>query len=127
MTYTYHLEQYEIQIKKSGTWVAQTCYGQLTEILVCKIPNNNHNLWGKLTGSLRLLAVITPYRTGGKDAALEIVQQFQPMAPIVADIQSVMAVVGRVQTRDRWYLIDRTGGMVRPEFIPGDEEEEEDE
>ncbi|KAJ7508160.1 hypothetical protein B0H11DRAFT_1704741, partial [Mycena galericulata] len=104
-----------------GEWVPQTCYGQLNEILVCKLPpNNRHNrrVWGRLAGATRLLAVIIPYQTGGKDAAVDIVSHTKPTAPIVADIQSVMAVVGRLQVQGRWYLIDRTGGMVRPEFVP---------
>jgi hypothetical protein len=38
-----------------------------------------------------------------------------------------MAVVGRIQTRGKWHLIDCTGGMVRPEFIPSEMEEDEEE
>jgi hypothetical protein len=78
-----------------------------------------------LAGKVRLLAVLTPYRTGGRDAALDIVPHYQSPAPIVADIQSIMAVVGRIKAGGKWYLIDRTGGMMRPEFIPRDETEEE--
>lgn len=69
--------------------------------------------------------MITPYRTGGKDAALDIVSHRQAMAPVVLDLQTVMAVVGRLQSRGKWFLIDRTGGMVRPEFVPSDVVEED--
>jgi hypothetical protein len=41
-----------------------------------------------------------PYRTGGKDAALDIIPHYQSIAPIVADIQSIMAVVGLIQTQE---------------------------
>ncbi|KAJ7763978.1 hypothetical protein DFH07DRAFT_867316 [Mycena maculata] len=104
-------------IRVSVHWIPQTCYGRLDEIVVCKIPPDQ----------VRLLAVITPYKTGGKDAALGIVFHSQPLIQIVADIQSIMAVVGRIQSQGKWYIVDRTGGMVRPEFIPGDEGDEEDE
>ncbi|KAJ7085226.1 hypothetical protein B0H15DRAFT_756108, partial [Mycena belliarum] len=89
-------------------WIPQIGYGQLDEILLCTIPDNDNKLWGRLAGQVRLFAVITPCRTGGRDAARDIVAHAQSGAQIVADIQSVMAVVGRIQTRDKWYLIDRT-------------------
>jgi hypothetical protein len=80
---------------------------------------------GKLAGEVRLLAVITPYRTGGQDAALQIVSHQHAMATVVLDLQSVMAVVGRVYSQGKWFPIDRTGGMVRPEFVvPSGVEEE---
>jgi len=118
-----NFKQYEIEVKDRGhpgTWVPTVCYGQLKEILVCKLPSDR-KFWGKFSGKVRLLAVITPYRTGGQDAALDIVRHFQATTPIVADIQSIMAVVGRVETRGKWYLVDRSGAMMRPEFIPSDE------
>lgn len=94
---------------------------------MCKIPDSNKKLWGKLTGDIQLLAVITPYRTGGKDAALDIVFHSQALTPIVTDIQSITSVVGRIQTRGKRYIIDRTGGMIRPEFIPAEDPEEDEE
>ncbi|KAJ7829935.1 hypothetical protein B0H14DRAFT_3716279, partial [Mycena olivaceomarginata] len=107
-----------------GSWVSRISYGRLDQILVCQLPPDR-NFWGNLAGKVRLLAVLTPYRTGGRDAALNIVPHYQSTAPIVADIQSIMAVVGRIQSGGKWYIIDRTGGMMRPEFIPSDETEDE--
>lgn len=40
---------------------------------------------------------------------------------IVTDLQSVVAVVGRVETRGSWKIIDRTGGLIRPEFVADNE------
>ncbi|KAJ6451862.1 hypothetical protein C8R47DRAFT_998294, partial [Mycena vitilis] len=110
----------------SGKWVSAIRYGQLDQILVCKLPSNR-KFWGKLTGHVRLLAVITPYSTGGKDAAVDIVSHRKALAPLVLDLQSVVAVVGRLETRGKWYLVDRTGGMVRPEFVPFEKEGDDEE
>ncbi|KAJ7022514.1 hypothetical protein C8F04DRAFT_1194424 [Mycena alexandri] len=46
---------------------------------------------------------------------------------LVTDLQSVVAVVGRIQTRGKWALVDRTGGLIRPQFIEADAEEEDPE
>ncbi|KAF7372603.1 hypothetical protein MVEN_00123200 [Mycena venus] len=118
--------RYECEVKDKshrGAWLPTIFYGQLDEILVCKLPPNR-KLWGQLAGKLRLLAIITPYRTGGQDAALKIVSHQHAAATVALDLQSVMAVVGRVHSQRKWFLIDRTGGMVRPEFVPSGVEEE---
>ncbi|KAJ7721397.1 hypothetical protein B0H16DRAFT_1335362, partial [Mycena metata] len=120
---------FETEVKDkghSGAWVPRIFYGELDEILVCKLPGDR-KFWRHFAGQVRLLADITPYRTGSRDAALEIVAHHQPTAPVIVDIQSVTAVVGRLQTRGTWHLLDRTGGMVRPEFVPSDELEVEEE
>ncbi|KAJ6545558.1 hypothetical protein B0H19DRAFT_897021, partial [Mycena capillaripes] len=60
--------RYVCEVKdRRGTWVPTVSYGQLDQILVCKLPPTRRFL-GKLAGKVRLLALITPYRTGGKDA-----------------------------------------------------------
>ncbi|KAJ7247743.1 hypothetical protein C8J57DRAFT_1240684 [Mycena rebaudengoi] len=74
--------------------VTQLFYGQLQEILVCKIPDNK-KFWKHLSGSTCLLAVIIPCSTGGADAAQGI---------LLADSEHV-----------------EHGGMIKPEFIPSDE------
>ncbi|KAJ7642387.1 hypothetical protein DFH06DRAFT_1097627 [Mycena polygramma] len=120
--------RYEIEVKDRndrGRWVPHLGYGQLDKILVCELPGSKR-LWGKLAGKTRLLAVITPYRTGGRDASNDIFPHSQFLTPIVADVQSVVAVVGRLATRGKGYLLDRSGGMVRPEFIPTELYEDSD-
>ncbi|KAJ7021786.1 hypothetical protein C8F04DRAFT_942392, partial [Mycena alexandri] len=101
--------QYEIQTR-------QLCYGQLERVLVCDLPKNS--TLGPLSGKKRLLAVIFPCQnTRGKDAALEITTH-RGIGPVtVVDLQCVVAVVGRIQTRGSWKLIGRTDALIRPEFV----------
>lgn len=74
-------------------------------------------LWGAFSGETRLLAVITPCATDGKDATKKIVSHDRMNAKIVTDIQTIIAVVGRIKTRGRWTIIDRSQGLVKPEFV----------
>jgi hypothetical protein len=116
--------KYEIETRPTVTanWVAKICYGRLERVLECSLPDSKE--LGSLAGKQRLLAVISPCkRTAGKDAALKIVTYSGLADPIVTDLQAIVAVVGRVETRGRWYLVDRTGGLIRPEFLQDDEEE----
>lgn len=39
----------------------------------------------------------------------------------VVDITSVQCVVGRVKSRNRWAILDRTGGMARAYYDPDNE------
>ncbi|KAJ7602333.1 hypothetical protein FB45DRAFT_774680, partial [Roridomyces roridus] len=97
-------------------WNTKLFYGQLQRILVCQLPENDR-LKG-LSGARRLMALITPCKhTNGRDAALEITT-YRGMSPdTVVDLQNIVAVVGRVKTRGSWKIIDRTDGLVHPEFI----------
>ncbi|KAJ7188518.1 hypothetical protein C8R46DRAFT_23318 [Mycena filopes] len=116
--------RYEVQVKVSERvggraetrWRMQVCYGRLEEILVCQLPQGTR--WGSFSGETRLLAVITPCVTEGKDATQEIVSYQCMTASIVTDIETVLAVVGRVESRGKWTIIDRSGGVVKPEFVP---------
>ncbi|KAJ6624876.1 hypothetical protein B0H10DRAFT_1714436, partial [Mycena sp. CBHHK59/15] len=89
------------------SWIPQIFYGWLEEILVCNLANEE-DLWGPMAGQKRLLAVITPCKTMGHDTAKEITSYTQMTTTIVTDLQSVVAVVGCVQTRGSWWIIDRT-------------------
>ncbi|KAJ7939073.1 hypothetical protein B0H13DRAFT_1587399 [Mycena leptocephala] len=91
------------------------CYGRLEHILVCELPTGK--LWGAFSGQTRLMAFLTPCSTGGKHATQEIVSYSQMLNTIVTDLQSVSAVVGRLKTREKWVIIDRTGRLVKPEFV----------
>lgn len=109
-------------------WQSQIFYGQLERILVCELPKKT--ILRTLSGKKRLLAVITPCKsTHGKDASTEITTYRGMGSVIVVDLQCVVAVVGRVETRGSWKIVDRTGGLIRPEFVPdaqGDTEDPED-
>ncbi|KAJ7017985.1 hypothetical protein C8F04DRAFT_1330355 [Mycena alexandri] len=120
--------RYEIQVRRTqrDEWQVQIFYGRLECILVCDLPCAA--VFDSLAGKRRLLAVITPCKnTKGQDASLEITNHNGFTSLLVTDLQSVVAVVGRIQTRGRWALVDRTGGLIRPRFIEADAEEEDPE
>ncbi|KAJ7779129.1 hypothetical protein B0H16DRAFT_1300412 [Mycena metata] len=102
--------------RRETRWDTQICYGRLEEVLVCEVPNGK--MWGEFSGETRLLAVITPCSTNGQDATARIVSHSRMVATIVTDIQTVVAVVGRIPTRGKWGIIDRGPGSVKPEFVP---------
>ncbi|KAJ7206334.1 hypothetical protein GGX14DRAFT_367370 [Mycena pura] len=111
--------RYETQTRRrvSEPWVSQIFYGRLERILVCNLPASKK--LGFISNKTRLLAVITPCQnTAGKDAALVLTTYRGMGTPVVTDLQAVVAVVGRVQSRGTWTIIDRTGGLIRPEFVP---------
>ncbi|KAJ7493912.1 hypothetical protein FB451DRAFT_1122402 [Mycena latifolia] len=117
--------RFEIEMKKkvgaSMAWVQQVCYGRLEQILVCQLPEGK--LRGAFSGTTRLLAVLTPCSTGGKDAKKQNLTYTQMNAQIVTDLQSISAVIGRFETRGKWVIVDRTGGLIKPEFVPAEENE----
>ncbi|KAJ6564764.1 hypothetical protein B0H19DRAFT_942619, partial [Mycena capillaripes] len=109
--------------RQTDSWISQIFYGRLEHILLCALPS--HTKFGSVAGKTCLLAVVTPCNsTGGKDASKEITKYRKMGASLVMDLQSVVAVVGRVETRGSWVIVDRTGGFIRPEFVPDDEEPE---
>ena len=91
-------------------------YGKLERILEYEIPDSR--FWGNLRGKTRLLAVITPCVTNGKDATKQLTMYNDTTTQIVTDLQAVECVVGRVLTRNGWGIIDRSGDSSRTEFIP---------
>jgi hypothetical protein len=91
-------------------------YGKLERILEYEIPDAR--FWGVLRGKTRLLAVITPCVTKGKDATKQVTIYNDTSTQIVTDLQAVECVVGRVLTRNEWGIIDRSGDSTRTEFIP---------
>ena len=86
-------------------------------ILACQLPQDD--TWGIMSGSTRILALITPCVTGGKDASAKITKYQATTTSIITDIQTISCVVGRVKTRGKWGIIDRSGGLVKTEFIVG--------
>ncbi|KAJ6583444.1 hypothetical protein DFH09DRAFT_911658, partial [Mycena vulgaris] len=95
-------------------------YGRLERILVCVLPKDK--ILGPISGKKRLLAVTTPCKnTHGRDASLEITTYRGMGTSIVTDLQSVVAVVGRAESRGVWTITDRTGGLIHPEFVPAEE------
>jgi len=81
-------------------------YGQLDKILVCEVDHNN--VYKDLRAKTLILALITPCKTDGNDASESIVGYKEFAAPVIMDIRSIKAVVGRVQTRGEIFIIDRS-------------------
>ncbi|KAJ6574382.1 hypothetical protein B0H19DRAFT_845001, partial [Mycena capillaripes] len=86
--------------------ITQVFYGRLERILVCQLPKGR--VWGAFSGQCRLLAVLTPCSTLGQDATKGIVSYNRTTATFVTDIQTVSAVVGRIKSRGKWTIVDRT-------------------
>lgn len=108
--------QYEINI--CGT--RQVCYGRLEEIVVCSL--STIDFWGPaLQGQKRLLAHITPCATNGKDATSEVTSYHAMTTSIITDLRTISAVVGRIQTRGRWAIVDRSEQLARTVFVDGGE------
>ncbi|KAJ4473974.1 hypothetical protein C8J55DRAFT_375496, partial [Lentinula edodes] len=93
----------------------QLFYGELDKIIVCNIPDDAS--WGALQGTTKLLALITPWKTPrGKDAAEGVVEFSMKAAQIATDLQSISAVVGKVKTRKRYGIIDRSSASTSTTF-----------
>ncbi|KAJ7268898.1 hypothetical protein C8J57DRAFT_1435697 [Mycena rebaudengoi] len=108
--------RYTISVKDhDDSWIPRVFYGQLEEILECELPEDH--LLGELSGKTCLLAVITPCDTSGKDATEEFTDYTHMTAPIVTDLRTVEAVVGRAETQGSWVILDRGEGIVHPVFI----------
>jgi hypothetical protein len=92
-------------------------------------------VFGAFRGKLRLFAHITPCKTDGKDASQELTFYDTETAPIITDLTTVRAVVGRVETtggpsgRKQWGIIDQSTALVRTSFeeevLSDDEGDEE--
>ena len=110
--------QYEVEVEDGdGELSREIFYGKLELILECPIPDNK--FWGRdLRGTTVLLAVITPCVTMGKDATKQTTTYQHTTTQVVTDLRAINALVGRVQTRNRWGIIDRREESSRTEFIP---------
>jgi hypothetical protein len=90
-------------------------YGELQRILECFL--DDQEMWEGMKGKRRLLAVITPCKTDGKDATKVVTEYVKLQGTIVTDLQAVQCVVGRARRRNTWGIIDRGTDSTRPEFI----------
>ncbi|KIK91865.1 hypothetical protein PAXRUDRAFT_830475, partial [Paxillus rubicundulus Ve08.2h10] len=103
---TYHGEK--------GQAITAIRYGQLEKILVCEL--GTQALWRDMKASTQILAVIRPCRTTGEAASQKLVEFRNFHEPIVTDLRSIKSVVGRVKTRGRWGIVDRSDGSARAVF-----------
>jgi len=113
------LEQYEIVYEvRDGNSVTTINYGVVEKFLAC--PLGAENLWGMLRNSTQLLAVITPCKTDGQDASLSVTHYNSTTASVITDVRNIKRLVGRVFTRGRWGLIDRSMGSAQGTFAATD-------
>jgi hypothetical protein len=89
-------------------------YGRLEKILVCLLSNDTQ--WLGLAGKTLLLALIRPCQTGGRDATKEETRYSRNLASIITDLRNVKGVVGRVESRGEWTIIDRRNSFAKPAF-----------
>ena len=95
-------------------------------ILVCILPV--HQLFKNRRPVRRLLALVQTCETEGRDATLESVTYTKMRAYTqIIELTAISCVVGRVKVGKgkRWGIIDRSLGLVRPEFIKDPELVEE--
>ena len=108
-----------------GEAITTINYGILEKILVCGLGRKK--LWGTLQSKTLLLAVITPFKTNGENAAVQTTHYKTSLAAIVTDISNVKSSVGRVETRGQFGLIDWDVQLVCPTFSgEGDSDESDD-
>jgi hypothetical protein len=105
-------------------------YGRVEKVIECQLPDDP--TFGVFRGKLRLLAHITPCKTDGKDATQELTFYRTETAPIITDLATIRAVIGRVQTtggpstQQHWGIIDRSSALTRTTFEEGDSLSDED-
>ncbi|KAF8138858.1 hypothetical protein EV363DRAFT_1155114 [Boletus edulis] len=81
-------------------------YGRLEKIL--EFETGSQNTWRGLKNTYQLLALISPCKTSGKDALHQVVEYKDMKESIITDIRNIKAVVGRVKSRGRWIIVDRS-------------------
>ncbi|KAI0682508.1 hypothetical protein BC835DRAFT_1298874 [Cytidiella melzeri] len=94
-------------------------YGRLETIIDLTLPETPDNdiFWEDHQGCHVLLALITPCATSGTDGAKEAVSFRQEQTKVVVDLRTITNKIGRVETRGRWGIIDRSTGMARTVFV----------
>ncbi len=106
-----------------------TSYGCLQQIIACELPATPfwRNNSSKLKSGLFLLGLVEPCNTDGIDATERVVFYNSTRAPRIINLMTISSVVGRVKTRNKWGIVDRSKGVARTDFINGEDEEEEEE
>ena len=112
--------QYEIIYKGPDGTVTTINYGILEKIIVCELDNDI--TWNQLRNKTLLLALITPFKTNGADAAIHTTffKPSESLSPIVTDVRNIISCVGSVQTHRQWGLIDWDLNLVQPSFAVGE-------
>ena len=81
-------------------------YGDLEKLLVIDLPHDA--FLADFSGQRVVLALITPWNTNGEDASKENVYMTTRKGSFITDVRVIQRVVGVVETRGKWGIIDRT-------------------
>lgn len=97
--------------------VREVHYGFLETILECNFSPDD-DFWDGLQGSTLLLAVISPCNTRNQDATktLTSYRTSSRSRIVVVDLRTIQGVVGRVETRGRWGVVDRSEQTAKTVF-----------
>ena len=106
--------QYEITYQDRTRIVKHLGYGDLEKILVITLPTKS--FLTDFSGRTVVFALVTPWDTDGKDATKENLYMTQRRASVIMDARSLQAVIGLVETRGKWGIIDRTGESIMTTF-----------
>ncbi|KAF9221683.1 hypothetical protein BS17DRAFT_844439 [Gyrodon lividus] len=98
----------------TGPVVRQISHGNLEKIVVLTLPTND--FFGNLSGRQLALALITPWDTQGNIASKDNMFLKSRRASIITDVRSLQAVIGLVETRNKWAIIDRVPETVATNF-----------
>ncbi|KAI0646642.1 hypothetical protein C8Q79DRAFT_908784 [Trametes meyenii] len=112
--------RYELLAKASNGYdIREIHYGELQGVLECYLDPEQQPIWGDSSGATLLLTLIRPCKTNGEDAAITVTHYRDVRADIIIDVQAIQAVIGRVKSRKRWGIIDRSNGLARTVFYSG--------
>ncbi|KAG6369283.1 hypothetical protein JVT61DRAFT_15494 [Boletus reticuloceps] len=118
-------DQFEVTFDQdSNNAVTVVQYGRLEKIL--EFETGSQNTWRGLKNTYQLLALISPCKTGGKDASHQVVEYKDMKESIITDIRNIKAVVGRVKSRGRWIIVDRSVETVLQAWGVGDHKSSEE-
>lgn len=101
-------------------WVRRVFYGQLHYILVVELPTfkSVRSKFELAQPTTYLLARVTPCKTGGVDAtkAFASYKTGEEEPDLFIDVRTIHCVVGRIYTRGKWWIVDRSRGAARTVF-----------
>jgi hypothetical protein len=91
-------------------------FGQLKSILVIELAPGTVP---SIVQSRTLVLAIIGTRNTKTETTLEIPYYIEPKAAVVSavDMTTLMCLVGRVNDRGRWAIVDRSGDSARAEFV----------
>lgn len=102
-------------------------YGQFHYALVVQIPKIETKTLN-IAAKDYILACVSPCNTNTIDGAVKLAhykdKDVDPQEFI--DVQSIECLVGRVLTRGHWWIIDRSKGVARTDFMDGNQDSDDE-